>query len=115
IEYAKKNAGIPIVVFKPTGFGRFALYQKIGEGKPLTEQEQKEWDRVTARFDLVCKTSFENDIIILIDAEESWMQDSADDLAEQMMMKYNKEKAIVFSTLQMYRWDRMDYLKSLHE
>lgn len=115
IEYAKKNAGIPIVVFKPTGFGRFALYQKIGEGKPLTEQEQKEWERIIARFDLVCKTSYENDIIILIDAEESWMQDSADDLVEEMMIKYNKEKAIVFNTLQMYRWDRLDYLKSLHE
>lgn len=115
IEYAKNNAGIPIVVFKPTGFGRFALYQKIGEGKPLTEQEQKEWESVTARFDLVCKTSFENDVTVLIDAEESWMQDAADDLVEQMMVKYNKEKAIVFNTLQMYRWDRMDYLKSLHE
>src|SRR5690606_4175133 len=115
IEYAKSNSGIPIVVFKPTGFGRFALYQKIGEGKTLDQSEQKEWERVVARFDLACRTSYENNIIILIDGEESWMQDAADDLVEQMMLKYNKEKAIVFNTLQMYRWDRMDYLKSLHQ
>ena len=52
---------------------------------------------------------------MLIDAEESWMQDAADNLVEEMMRKYNKEKAIVFNTLQMYRWDRLDYLKGLHE
>lgn len=115
IEYAKSNAGIPIVVFKPTGFGRFELYEKLGEGKPFTEAEQKEWDRVVQRYDLVCKTAFENDIIILIDAEHSWMQDAADDLIEEMMSRYNKEKAIVFGTLQMYRWDRLDYLKKLHQ
>src|SRR5690606_23013730 len=115
IEYAKSNAGIPIVVFKPTGFGRFELYEKLGEGKPFTEAEQKEWDRVVQRYDLVCKTAFENDIIILIDAEHSWMQDAADDLVEEMMSRYNKEKAIVFGTLQMYRWDRLDYLKKLHQ
>ncbi|MFA7445355.1 MAG: proline dehydrogenase family protein [Flavobacteriaceae bacterium] len=115
IEYAKSNAGIPIVVFKPTGFGRFELYEKVGEGKPLTEKEQQEWDRVVARYDLVCRTSYENNIIILIDAEHSWMQDAADDLIEEMMSRYNKEKVIVFGTLQMYRWDRLDYLKSLHQ
>jgi len=115
IEYAKKNQGIPIVVFKPTGFGRFGLYEKIGEGKPLTEQEQKEWSRVVERYDLVCRTSYKNNIIILIDAEHSWMQDAADDLIEEMMSRYNKEKTIVFGTLQMYRWDRMEYLKALHQ
>lgn len=115
IEYAKSNAGIPIVVFKPTGFGRFELYEKLGEGKPFTEAEQKEWDRVVERYDLVCRTSYENNIIILIDAEHSWMQDAADNLIEEMMSRYNKEKAIVFGTLQMYRWDRLDYLKKLHQ
>lgn len=114
IEYAKINTGIPIVVFKPTGFGRFELFQKVGEKKTLDEQEQKEWQKVVARFDLVCKTCYENDIMILVDAEHSWMQDAADDLVEEMMRKYNKNKVIVFGTLQMYRWDRLDYLKALH-
>jgi proline dehydrogenase len=115
IDFAKEKDALPFAVFKPTGFGRFALYQKIGEQKDLTADEQVEWERVVARYDRVCQKALEKDVALLIDAEESWMQDAADALAEQMMEKYNREKAIVFNTLQMYRWDRMDYLKQLHD
>jgi proline dehydrogenase len=115
IRFADEKEAMPIVVFKPTGFGRFHLYQKIGEGNVLTIDEQKEWDRVVARFDSVCKLAKENDIEVLIDGEESWMQDAADNLCEEMMRKYNTTKPIVYNTLQTYRWDRLDYLKSLHE
>ncbi len=106
---------IPFVVFKPTGFGRFALYEKIGEGKDLTPDEAMEWGRVVGRFDRVCKKAHDNNVEVLIDSEESWMQDAADDLVAEMMKKYNKQKAIVFNTLQLYRHDRVDYLKKLHE
>jgi proline dehydrogenase len=115
IDFAKEKKSIPFVVFKPTGFGRFELYEKLGEQQQFNSDELEEWNRVEARFEKVCKAAFENDIALLIDAEESWMQDAADDLVTQMMRKYNKEKAIVFNTLQMYRWDRLDYLKKLHE
>jgi proline dehydrogenase len=115
IEFAKERAAIPFAVFKPTGFGRFYLYEKIGEKQPLTVEEQNEWNRVVERFDKVCKAAYETDVALLIDGEESWMQDAADDLVTEMMRKYNKEKAIVFNTLQLYRWDRLDYLKKLHE
>jgi len=115
IEFAKEKKAIPFAVFKPTGFGRFELYEKLGEGQKLNETEQAEWDRVEARFDQVCKTAHDNDIALLIDGEESWMQDAADDLVARMMQKYNKQKAIVYNTLQMYRWDRLDYLKKLHQ
>ncbi|WP_136668114.1 proline dehydrogenase family protein [Flavobacterium sp. H122] len=114
INFAKEKKAIPFAVFKPTGFGRFELYEKLGEGKTLNEAEQAEWDRVVERFDKVCKAAHENDIALLIDGEESWMQDAADELVATMMRKYNKEKAIVYNTLQMYRWDRLDYLKILH-
>ncbi|WP_158729760.1 MULTISPECIES: proline dehydrogenase family protein [unclassified Flavobacterium] len=115
IDFAKKRDAIPFAVFKPTGFGRFELYEKLGNNEKLNEEEQIEWNRVVARFDLVCKEAHEKNVSLLIDGEESWMQDAADDLVTQMMRKYNKEKAIVFNTLQMYRWDRLDYLKKLHE
>ena len=115
IEFAREREAIPFAVFKPTGFGRLDLYEKVGEKSVLTEAEQQEWNRVIARFDLACKTAYEKDVLLLIDAEESWMQDAADAIVADMMRKYNKEKAIVFNTLQMYRWDRLDYLKSLHE
>jgi proline dehydrogenase len=115
IEFAKERQAIPFAVFKPTGLGRLDLYEKVGSKTALTFSEKEEWDRVTDRFDLVCKTAHYKDVALLIDAEESWMQDAADDLVTQMMQKYNKEKAVVFNTLQMYRWDRLDYLKQLHE
>ena len=115
IEFAREREAIPFAVFKPTGFGRLDLYEKVGEKTVLTEAEQQEWNRVISRFDLACKTAHEKDVLLLIDAEESWMQDAADAIVADMMRKYNKEKAIVFNTLQMYRWDRLDYLKSLHD
>ena len=115
VEFAKERKAIPFAVFKPTGLGRFDLYTKVGEKHSLTFEEKKEWDRVVARFELICKTAHEKDVALLIDGEESWMQDAADDLVTEMMRKYNKKKAIVFNTLQLYRWDRLDYLKKLHE
>jgi proline dehydrogenase len=115
IEFAKERMAIPFAVFKPTGFGRIALFEKVGEKQTLTLEELAEWNRIVARFDFVCKDAHKKNIALLIDAEESWMQDAADDLVTQMMQKYNKEKAIVFNTLQMYRWDRLDYLKNLHD
>ena len=115
VEFAKERKAIPFAVFKPTGLGRFYLYEKIGEKQPLTVEEQEEWRRVVNRFELICKTAYEKDVALLIDGEESWMQDAADELVTSMMKKYNKEKAIVFNTLQLYRWDRLDYLKKLHK
>ncbi|TRX42822.1 proline dehydrogenase family protein [Flavobacterium restrictum] len=114
IEFAKERLAIPFAVFKPTGFGRLALYEKLGEKQTLTPQEQAEWDRVVTRFDVVCQEAHHKNVALLIDGEESWMQDAADDLVTTMMQKYNKQRAIVFNTLQMYRWDRLDYLKKLH-
>ena len=115
LNFCEEKKSIPYAVFKPTGFGRFALYQKISEGKELSESEKQEWSRVEARFHKVCKSALEKDVPLLIDAEESWMQKAADDLIEELMATYNKEKAIVFNTLQMYRHDRMEYLKQLHQ
>ena len=115
IDFAKEKEAIPFAVFKPTGFGRLDLYEKVGSKKELTESEKAEWNRVEARFDKVCSEAYQKNVPLLIDAEESWMQDAADDLVAQMMLKYNKQKAIVFNTLQMYRWDRLDYLKKLHQ
>lgn len=115
IEFAKEKASIPFAVFKPTGFGRFALYQKITEGEVLSEAEKKEWSRVVDRYHTVCKAAEDKDVPLLIDAEESWMQTAADDLIEELMALHNTKKAIVFSTLQMYRHDRLDYLQRLYK
>ncbi|MFC4636031.1 proline dehydrogenase family protein [Dokdonia ponticola] len=115
LEYAKNHNAIPFVVFKPTGLGRFEIYQKLTEGNSLNKSEQAEWKTIKERFHTVCKKAYDNNIPVLIDAEESWMQGAADDLIEEMMMTYNKKRALVFNTLQAYRWDRLDYLKNLHQ
>lgn len=114
-RFAEKKPTMPFSVFKPTGFGRFAIWQKMTEKEVLSEAEENEWERIKGRYEEVCKTAFDCNISLLIDGEESWMQDAADDLCEEMMIKYNKEKPIVYNTLQCYRWDRLDYLKEQHQ
>ncbi|MBU2949313.1 proline dehydrogenase family protein [Tamlana agarivorans] len=111
IDFSKERKSMPFVVFKPTGFGRFYLYEKLGKGDQLTEKEQAEWDKIVERFDVVCKKAKTYDVAVLIDGEESWMQEAADTLVTNMMQKYNTEKPIVYNTLQMYRHDRLAFLK----
>ncbi|WP_036384681.1 proline dehydrogenase family protein [Muricauda sp. MAR_2010_75] len=115
LDFVKEKDAIPFAVFKPSGFGRFKLYEKVSAGVKLTESESAEWDRLINRYEKVCKKAHDLEVALLIDAEESWMQDAADNLVLDMMRKYNKEKTIVFNTFQMYRWDRMDYLKKIHK
>ncbi len=114
-DFAETKPAMPFSVFKPTGFGRFELYRKITKNEELTNDEKNEWERLVQRFDTASKAAFDANITLLIDSEETWMQDAADQLCEQMMEKYNKERAVVFNTLQCYRWDRLDYLKEQHK
>ena len=115
IDFANEIDAIPIAVFKPSGFGRFYLYEKISSGEALTENEEEEWSRVLERYDAVCKKAKANDVAVLIDAEESWMQDACDALITNLMIIYNTEKPIVYNTLQMYRHDRLAFLEKEHE
>jgi len=110
IKFAIGNPAIPFVVFKPTGFGRLDLYADVSAGKELTSSEKEEWQRVRNRYEEVCKMAYENKVILMIDAEESWMQDAVDHLVNEMMEKYNKEKAYIWNTIQMYRTGRLEYL-----
>lgn len=114
IEFAKALDAIPIAVFKPSGFGRFGLYEKKNKNLELNNNEIEEWKRIEARFDAVCKKAKAYDVAVLIDAEESWIQDAADALVTKMMKIYNTEKPVVYNTLQMYRHDRMTFLQKEH-
>lgn len=115
IKYAASAEPIPFAVAKPTGLGRFEIWEKVTANDKLTDEEQEEWERIKIRFERVCQAAYDNDTKLLIDAEESWMQDAADNFIEEMMRKFNKEKAIIFNTLQCYRWDRLAYVKAIHE
>lgn len=115
IDFAAEKEAMPIASFKPTGIGRFHLFEKKGRGDVFTEDEQKEWNDVVDRYHRICAFAKEKQVEVLIDGEESWMQDAADDLVEDMMRIYNTESPIVYNTLQTYRWDRLPYLKELHK
>ena len=114
IEFSKDKEALPIAVFKPSAFGSFDLYQKISEKKTLTASENEQWERIKNRFEKVCASGKLNNVKILIDAEESWIQDAVDDLILELMQTFNTNALIVYSTLQTYRWDRLDYLKEIH-
>jgi proline dehydrogenase len=113
--FARDKKAMPFSVFKPTGMGRFAIWEKVSEGKELTEAEQAEWQRIVDRYHAICKVAKECDVVLLIDAEEYAMQRAADELCESMMEIYNTEKVIVWDTLQCYRHDRLEHLKGRHE
>ncbi|UZO82679.1 proline dehydrogenase family protein [Aquimarina sp. ERC-38] len=115
LDFVDEKEAIPFGVFKPTGFGRFELWKKKSAGLLLTPEEEEEWNRIIERFHLVCRKAHDCNVPLLIDAEESWMQDAADDLVTDLMNIYNKKKAIVYNTLQMYRHDRHAYFQKLHQ
>jgi len=115
IDYAKKGDEVSFAMFKPTGIGRFEIWEKVSEKISLTDDEKEEWERVKKRVDTLCNRAYKLGVRLYADGEETWMQTAADDLMEEMMRKYNKDEVLIFNTLQCYRWDRLDYLKELHE
>jgi proline dehydrogenase len=115
IIFASKKNILDFTVFKPTAIASSILLEKISKGIELSNEDKILYDKVLTRFDNICKLAAEKNIKILIDAEESWIQDAIDDLALKMMITYNKTSTIVYNTSQMYRHDRLDYLKQLHK
>lgn len=108
---AAGNKNIPFAVFKPTAFIRSSLLEKRSAGESLTESEQQETVHFRDRINKLCKTAYENDVRIMIDAEDVCYQDFIDEVVMEMMKKYNGQKAIVYNTFQMYRLDRMEQFK----
>ena len=115
IENASDNPNIPFAVFKPTAFTTAHILEKVSSGAELTEDEAQESKSFKDRIDTLCKAAHKEGLPILIDAEDSWFQKFIDDVVEEMMEKYNREKAIVFNTLQMYRHDRLEFLKNSYK
>jgi proline dehydrogenase len=120
INYAATQSNIPFISIKVTGLARFGLLQTLNEAPRLRsgihdhEEEIDEWDRVRDRMYTICEVAAEKNIGVLIDAEESWIQDPVDRLTIEMMEIFNKEKVIVYNTIQLYRHDRLHFLKLSH-
>ncbi|MCP9749434.1 proline dehydrogenase family protein [Ferruginibacter sp. HRS2-29] len=131
IGYAATQNNIPLMSIKVTGIVRFGLLEKIDSGMNSNEgtlmkryykvigllgnDEKAEWERAVARLVKICETANRKKIGVLVDAEETWIQDPVDALTILMMDTYNKEKAVVYNTIQLYRHDRLAFLKASHE
>jgi proline dehydrogenase len=115
VKNAGQNPNIPFAVFKPTAMVQSAVLEKASTDAELNEEEKELLDKFKARIEKLAKTAFENNIPLLIDAEDSWYQEILDQIADKMMAKYNKEKAIIFNTWQMYRHDRLEHLKKTYQ
>ena len=113
IDSVSKNPAIPFAVFKPTSIGRYNLFKLISSDVKLNDIEEKEWLKVVSRFHKICSHAMKMKIKILIDAEEFEVQKAIDDLSIEMMAKYNNDNVIVYNTIQLYRWDRLDYINNL--
>lgn len=115
VEKARGNKAIPFSVFKITGLVDIKLLEKVQSGTTLTAAEQTAFARGRERVNTICRRCYDADVRVFVDAEESWIQDTIDNLTYEMMELYNKEKAIVYNTYQLYRHDRLDVLKRDYE
>ncbi|WP_207492447.1 proline dehydrogenase family protein [Aridibaculum aurantiacum] len=116
VNYAATQPHIPYISIKVTGLSRFGLLEALNEAPRLrsgvhdNEAENEEWDRVRERMYQICSVAAEKKVGVLIDAEESWIQDPIDKLTMEMMEEFNQEEAIVYNTIQLYRHDRLHFL-----
>ena len=124
IKYAATQPNMPFISIKVTGFARFALLEKLDKAatdhsgftgivhtEVLTNEEKEEWDRVESRMNRIIAVAASTKVSVLVDAEETWIQDPVDAVTMQMMKKYNRERPIVYNTVQLYRSDRLQFLK----
>lgn len=111
IAAAKGNPDIPFSVFKPSGLVRHDVLEKVSAGAALTPDEATAWQQARSRVERICQAAYDAKVPLLIDAEESWTQPAVDALATEMMERFNKESAVVYSTVQMYRHDRLEFLR----
>ena len=115
IERASKDRNIPFCVSKLTGLIPFNVLEKVSSGAELTDEEGLAFVKGRNRVDIICQKAYNSNIPYLIDAEESWIQPAIDEIALIMMHRYNKERPIVFNTAQLYRHDRLQYIKDLYK
>ncbi len=115
IEFAGPNTSVPVVSTKITGLTKNIILEKLSAGKTLNSEEEYEYDSLLKRLDVICNKAKERSVSLFIDAEESWTQKAIDDLVEKMMERYNVSEPIIYTTAQLYRHDRLQYLKDIHQ
>ncbi len=115
IEFADGNAAVPYVSCKITGYAPFGLLEKLNNDEPLNDDEQAAVERMNDRLTRICEAAARLDVAVYVDAEESWIQDAIDGIVEDLMARFNVNKPAIFNTVQLYRHDRLAYLKACHQ
>lgn len=125
LDFASTQPSIPFISIKITGLARFDLLEKLNSScyinnndikiniENLSEDEKTEWSVALGRIHSICEKAFEKKVGVLIDAEETWIQDTIDAIALTMMMKYNHQSALIYNTIQFYRKYRLDFLSTI--
>jgi proline dehydrogenase len=114
ITRANGDKKLPFSVFKVTGLGPLGTLEKRSSGSELEPKNREKWERTRARVEEICEYANSVGQQVFIDAEESWTQNAIDELAVSMMERFNRERPLIFNTLQMYRTDRLEFLKESH-
>jgi proline dehydrogenase len=115
IAFAGKHKNVQVISCKVSGIGYFSILEKKQAGETLSKDEQQSFAKMVKRMDTICAYASQHEVAIYWDAEESWVQDEIDILVDEFMAKYNKEKAIIFNTYQLYRKDKLVHLKDAFE
>ena len=116
LNIAEGNPHIPFCVFKLSGLASNVLLEKVNDrNAPLSENDKEALKKLKSRIKRICDKAYQVNKPVLVDAEESWIQDIIDRQAMKMMEEYNKDKVIVFNTIQLYRHDRLNYLIQSHK
>lgn len=111
IAAAKGDPNVPFSVFKPSGVVRTDVLEKVSAGEQLNNEEAAAWQRGRRRVERICQAAHAADVPVLVDAEESWYQAALDTLVTEMMERFNTRRAVVYNTAQMYRHDRLAFLR----
>ncbi|TGE08033.1 proline dehydrogenase family protein [Hymenobacter fodinae] len=115
LDMAHRSQHIPFSVFKVTGLADSKILEKVQAGAPLSAVEQASFERSKKRINAICARAHQYGVRVFVDAEESWFQETIDQLTYEMMQRYNRESAIVWNTYQLYRQDRLEAIKSAYE
>lgn len=111
IDFAADNPAVRFVSSKFTGLLRFELLEKMHAGEILSKEEQEEYNRCAERIHGICAHAATKGVSLLVDAEESWIQDPLDKLVTGLMQQYNMERPVIYNTIQLYLQDRLPYFR----
>jgi len=114
VKFAASNTSVPVVSTKVTSLASNKTLRRWQENKSLNDKEQVAFDKVLDRVDTLCRSAHDLGVAVFVDAEETWMQDTIDHLVHIMMERYNRERAVVYNTYQLYRVDKLQSLKDDH-